>query len=68
MLAIEVFINGTGRILTVPLRALSKQTVRTILTLLAYYIFAIPAAIWFAFYNKMGLAGLWLGIACGVIV
>ena len=50
MLAIEVFINGTGRILTVPLRALSKQTVRTILTLLAYYIFAIPAAIWFAFY------------------
>lgn len=50
------------------MRALGKQQVVTYVTILAYYAFGLPMAIYLGFYCNMELAGFWTAyiIAMGI--
>ncbi|KIL64533.1 hypothetical protein M378DRAFT_162975 [Amanita muscaria Koide BX008] len=48
-------------------RARGKQFLGALLNLSAYYILGIPLGIFLAFKWKMGLAGLWLGLAASLL-
>lgn len=44
------------------LRGQGRQKIGGILNLVSYYLIALPFAFFFAFYVKLGLIGLWLGM------
>ena len=49
-------------------RALGTQANIAMITILCFYLGAIPLAALFAFVFKWELLGLWLGFACGIII
>jgi len=49
-------------------RGLGKQFIASIVTLVCYYAFGMPLAIWLGFTNDMDLLGFWLGFLVAMII
>jgi MATE family multidrug resistance protein len=50
------------------LRGAGLQNIGAILNFSAYYVIGLPLSMFFAFYLKMGLLGLWMGLLTGQLI
>lgn len=50
------------------IRGLGRQAYGSVFTLICYYLIGLPMALYFAFYVKMGVKGLWLGFTIACII
>ena len=59
------FVNGLQGFLQGPIRAIGKQGVASVISVVAYYAIALPASLYLCFAMDYGIGGLWLGIMLG---
>lgn len=62
---IEVF-DGLQVVGLGVLRGLGDTRMPTFITMIAYWLFALPMAYFLGFYTSLGLYGIWIGLYCGL--
>jgi MATE family multidrug resistance protein len=68
ILAVNQLVDTINIIAAGCLRGQGRQKVGSNLNLLAYYLVAVPLALYLAFERDMELRGLWLGLGIGIFV
>ncbi|CAI9096096.1 OLC1v1032168C2 [Oldenlandia corymbosa var. corymbosa] len=68
LLALSDFLDGFQCVLSGAARGCGWQNLCASINLGAYYVIAIPSAVLFAFFFRIGGMGLWMGIICGLSV
>ncbi|KAH3666786.1 hypothetical protein OGAPHI_003235 [Ogataea philodendri] len=66
VVAFNQFLDCINVICASVLRSQGRQRTGSILSVVSYYLIALPFEIFMAFYCDMGVYGLWLGLAVGV--
>jgi MATE family multidrug resistance protein len=61
------FFDGVQVTATGALRGAGNTHAGLIVQLIGYWAVAVPVGIWFGFHQKMGAAGLWIGLATGLV-
>lgn len=64
---LQVF-DGVASVALGILRAQGLQKIGSVINLLAYYVFAMPLAVFFSKYLQQKLEGLWYGIGSGMVL
>lgn len=68
ILGINQLYDCTNVVLAGSLRGQGRQKIGCILNLVCYYVFAVPIALFFAFFLSLELAGLWIGLGIGIFL
>ena len=63
-----IFFDGIHGVQAGIIRGLGKQNWASVFTLVCYYVFGMPLALWFGFKSDMGVSGLWLGFAIASVI
>jgi multidrug resistance protein, MATE family len=58
------FIQGT---LLGTMKALNLQNLAMLINAVTYYVFMVPLAYYFTFKREMGVTGIWVGFALGIL-
>lgn len=68
LMSLFVILDGWGCVASGVLRALGLQGIGGVINLVGYYLIAVPLAIVLGFTCQLGLEGLWIGNAIGLLL
>ncbi|KAG6845594.1 hypothetical protein H0H87_007273 [Tephrocybe sp. NHM501043] len=67
LIAFFQFVDAISAVTAAVLRATGRQSLGALLNMTAFYVFGLPIGIVLAFKCHLGLHGLWIGLATGLI-
>jgi MATE family multidrug resistance protein len=67
LLGIFHFFDGSQMVLLGIFRGLKKTVFPMLLSIICFWLVGLPLALFFAFYTDLGAAGIWCGLALGLV-